>query len=221
MFLFFLLSFIVLVSVFAFFNNDFLEDYMFSVWHILKKHQYYRLLTSIFLHVGILHLAFNLYTFYVFGSSMEQVYGWLFLLLLFLGGGIGANLITLFLKRKDAHYSAVGASGGVSAIIFSAIFLLPGIKIGIFPIPFMLDAWLFALLYVFISIYAAAKEAGNIGHEAHLGGALLGMLASAIFFPVILFQQTILFLALTIPIFLLLVFSYRDPFFLQKWLSRF
>lgn len=220
MFLLFLLFVIVLVSLLAFNNRDFFENYLFSVGHVLKKRQYYRLLTSIFLHGSILHLVFNLYTFYVFGASMEQVYGGMFLVLLFLGGGIGANLIVLFLKRQESSYSAVGASGGISSIIFAAIFLLPGIKIGVFPIPFMIDAWLFALLYVFISIYAAAKEAGNIGHEAHLGGAWLGMIAVAFFFPNAVFEQALLFLVLTIPIFLLLVLSYRDPHFLQKWIAR-
>lgn len=216
-----LIILIVVFSLFAFNNAELFDRYLFSVSAIRNNKQYDRLLTSIFLHAGIFHLLFNLYTFYIFGSSMEKAFGSFFLIILFVSSGVGGNIITLYLKRQEPSYSAVGASGAVSGIIFSAIFLFPGIQIGIFPIPFMIDAWLFGILYILISIVAAAREAGNIGHEAHLGGALIGMLVTIAFFPQILFQQTLLVAVLVLPIVALLILSYRDANFLQKIIGRF
>lgn len=216
----FLLLLIAIFSVYGFVNADFFERYLFSVSAIRGHKQYDRFLSAIFLHAGILHLAFNLYAFYVFSSSMEAYYGHLFLLALFFISGVGANLITLFLKRNQPAYTAVGASGAVSGIIFSSIFLFPDISIGIFPLPFMLPGWLFAILYVFISLYAAAKETGNIAHEAHLGGALLGMFVTFAFYPSILLQQPLLSAVLILPIVALLLASYKDPYLLQKWINK-
>jgi hypothetical protein len=96
-------------------------------------------------------------------------------LLIYFVSLIGGGLLSLLVHRNHGKYSAVGASGAVCGVMFASVALYPGIGIPLFPLPFVLPGWLYAILYVGFSIYGVRSQKDNIGHDAHLGGALVGM----------------------------------------------
>ena len=162
----------VLVSWKGFNDRNFYERYEFSVEKILLYKQYYRLVTSGFLHVNWMHLIFNMIALYFFSGSVEYFSGPLQFLLIYFASLVGGDLLSLFIHRHDSGYSSVGASGAVNGIIFAAIAVFPGMKM-FFGIP----AWVFGLAYVLYSIYGIRSRRNNVGHESHLAGSLIGMLA--------------------------------------------
>jgi len=129
--------------------------------------------------------------------------------IIYLTSIIGGNLLALFFQKNNPGYSAVGASGGVSGILFASIVILPQMMLGIFfviPMP----AWLFAILYLGYSVYGVQKQLGNVGHEAHLGGAIIGLIAPVIFYPEIFSQNKWYILGMLVPIVALLVMAIRE-----------
>src|SRR5664279_1898625 len=156
----------------GFTNETFFEGYKFEVDRILINKDYKRLVTSGFLHVSWTHLILNMFSLYAFSGSIESDLGGLQFLLIYFVSLVGGNLLCLFIHRNHGDYSAVGASGAVSGIIFASIALYPGMGIGFFGLPFSIPGWLYGILYVLYSIYGIKSGKDNIGHEAHLGGAL-------------------------------------------------
>lgn len=157
---------------------------------ILKHGEYQRLITAGFVHVGIAHFAFNMITLYFFGPFLERILGSGLFLVLYFGSELAAHGLSLMLNRDDPHYSAIGASGAVSGVVFSFCLFQPFAMLGVFfviPMP----AILFAVLYVVGSIYAMRREGegmggamgGGIAHEAHLGGAIGGLVLTIILEP--------------------------------------
>lgn len=195
----------VAVSIAGFQNRRFFDRYAFSVGNIIQNRQYERIMVSTFLHVDIIHLLFNMFSFYSFAFHLEQLMGRVLLLVLFFGSALGGDLLALVIHRKQPGYRAAGASGAVSGVIFASVLLLPGGRIMIFPIPVGIPPWLFAIIFVLISIYGIGKQAGNIGHEAHLGGALTGLLITGILYPVALEEHLLLSMGLIIVILAFLV----------------
>ncbi|MDR3273320.1 MAG: rhomboid family intramembrane serine protease [Flavobacteriaceae bacterium] len=168
---------IAVTAIFSFkgFNDPvFFDRYKFNVGAIEKARQQDRMLTSAFLHGDIMHLIFNMYTFYFF-STFLLGYGVLFFFIVYFGAILAGNFLALWTHKNQPYYSAIGASGGVSGILFAAIILDSTIKIGIFPFPFQIWGWLFGIIYLAYSIYGMRSQLGNIGHEAHLGGAVFGV----------------------------------------------
>lgn len=188
-----------------------MDRYAFWISGILQKRQLDRMITSIFLHVNYIHLFFNLFSFYSFAIYIEKGLGKLFLLLLYFGSALGGNLLALFLHKKHPDYRAIGASGAVSGVIFASVLLFPGGRILVFPIPIGLPPWLFAILFVLFSIYGIGKQSGNIGHEAHLGGALTGVLITWLFYPVVIKNHLLLTVIITLPVVLFLYFYMKNP----------
>ena len=105
--------------------------------------------------------------------------------------------------KSEPYYSAVGASGAVSGVVYSAIILNPEMSLILFPIPIPLPGYVFGVGYLLYSMYAMKKQIGNIGHSAHLGGAIGGFLITVIIYPEILVQNTLIVGLLAIPIVLL------------------
>jgi membrane associated rhomboid family serine protease len=171
------------VSYKGFTNNRFLEDYEFEVDRILVERQYYRLVTSGFLHTGWLHLGFNLFSLYIFSGVVEMGLGPLNFLLIYFASLIGGGLLSLLIHRHHGNYSSVGASGAVCGVMFASVALFPQMRISLFPLPFSFPSWLYALLFVGFSIYGVRSQKDNIGHDAHLGGALVGMVLALVFHP--------------------------------------
>lgn len=169
---------IVLAIFFAsykgFKDPGYLDRYAFQVSDIMHGRQYYRLFTSGFLHTGWRHLVLNLLTFYFFSGSVEVMLGYRNFLLLYLASLVGGNLFSLLLHRHEEDYSAVGASGAISGLVFAAIALYPGIEVGMLGL--YVPGWLYGMLYVMVSAYGITVRRDNIGHDAHLGGGLVGLL---------------------------------------------
>ena len=171
----------VLISIAAF-NDDRLRNKLMLYPFGMDKHpaEYYRLLSSGFIHGDIPHLAFNMYTLYIFGQYMEiqfsmLSFSWVFVVL-YLTGIILASLPALFKHRLHSYYSALGASGGVSAIIFAFIYYNPWAKISFMFLPVGIPALIFAVLYLIYSAYSARKGSDNIGHDAHFWGGVYGFI---------------------------------------------
>ena len=166
----------VIVSYYGFSNNAFFDKYKFHVDRILLGKEYRRLVTSGFLHGSWGHLAINMYVLWVFGNVIEFSLGMLAFSLIYFVALIGGSLLSLYVHRNHGDYSAIGASGATSGIVFAYIALFPDSWLSLLFIPISFPAWLFGLAYVLFSIYGIKAKKGNIGHAAHLGGSLAGML---------------------------------------------
>ena len=157
------------------------------------------MLTSGFLHVSWTHLIFNMITLYFFSPSVELYLGSVKFLIIYFASLLGGDLLSLFVHRHHADYSAVGASGAVCGIIFASIALFPGMGVGFFGLPFYIPGWLYGLVYVLFSIYGIRSKKDNIGHEAHLGGALIGMAVALIMVPEAFAENYITILIIAVP----------------------
>ena len=171
-----------IISFTAFSNDKITEDLIFYPPAITNHNQWYRFITCGFIHADFMHLAFNMYTFYLFGDMVERAfiqifpdYGKILYVILYVAALIVCLLPTYMQHKDDYHYRSLGASGAVSAVIFVGIFLNPTMGMGIFPIPFHIPAFIFGPLYLVISFYLAKKGRGNINHSAHIWGALFGI----------------------------------------------
>ena len=170
------------ISFTAFSNEKVMDDLIFYPPSITNQNQWYRFVTSGFIHADIMHLVFNMYSFYLFGDIVEKSFGFIYgesgkfiYIILYLTALIISILPTYFNHQKDYYYRSLGASGAVSAIIFVGIFLYPTMGMGIFPIPFHIPGFVFGPLYLGISYYLANKGQGNINHSAHIWGAVYGI----------------------------------------------
>lgn len=180
-------------------NPAYLNRYAFHIDSILVHKDYKRLVTSGFIHAGWMHLFFNMITLYCFSDALESLLGLPTVLGLYLGSLIGGNLLALYIHRNHGDYSAVGASGAVSGLVFASIALFPGIELRLFLIPYAIPGWLFGLAYVAYSIYGIKSQRDNIGHEAHLGGGLVGMAMAIALHPHILQENYLPILVITLP----------------------
>jgi membrane associated rhomboid family serine protease len=175
------------VSYMAIQNRTLMEKLQFNAAKVVHQKQYYRLISHAFVHSGWTHLFVNMLVLYFFGKPVESYLAYSFgknsvvLFLLLYGGGILVSNISSLIKQKDNYYyNAVGASGAVSAVLFTFIFLYPWEKLyffGLFPIPGIL----FAVGYLVYSWYMSRQESDNIAHDAHFLGALFGFI-----FPILL-----------------------------------
>jgi len=194
---------LILVNCFVswkgFNGRNFYERYEFSIEKVKIYKQYYRLVTSVFLHVNWMHLIFNMIALYFFSSSIEAYFGPILFLLIYFASMIGGDLLSLFIHRYDNSYSSVGASGAVNGIIFASIAVFPGMKMGLFFIPIAIPAWIFGLAYIAYSIYGIRSRRDNVGHESHLAGALVGMLLAVAIFPGALVQNYLVIGAIALP----------------------
>lgn len=206
----FLVLVVTAVATFlAFQRRDLWERWMFKPYEILRFKQYERLLTSGLIHLDWMHFAFNAFSFYAFARNIELVYGARSLLTIYLSAILGGSLLSLFIHRHH-DYRALGASGGVCGVIFASIFLMPGGKISMFLIPIGIPAYAFAIIYLLLTFVALRRSADNVGHDAHLGGAIVGLLAATALYPALILAQPGMFLTvlgLSIAMLLLIVFD--------------
>jgi len=206
--------FVLLIGVISYYgirSESFEDKYVFEVDKILIDKEYYRLISSSFLHSGWWHLGFNMYALYAFGQSVGAVLGLGNFFALYFGSEILGSLFSLYVHRNHGDYRAVGASGAISGVIFSYVIMAPSAKIGLVFLPFEFPAWLFGFLFVLVSIYGIKKQRGNIGHDAHLGGAIAGMLLTIAIYPALLVQHWDTFLLLLVPFVIFLILLVRRP----------
>ena len=179
----FMLTINVLIGAYTLLANPALIDrWAFKPFRVVREKEWSRWLTAGFVHVSFMHLLFNMVTLFYFGPYIESIVGSGRFLAIYLGSELAANALT-YLKYKDnIQYSAVGASGAISGILFAFCLFAPFERLYIFfalPMP----AIVFAVLYVGLSIYASRREVGRVAHEAHLGGALGGLVLTMVLYP--------------------------------------
>lgn len=209
----------VLFTIQGFNNYNLFDRYKFQVGPILRNRQFDRILTSGFLHVNYTHLLFNMLTLYFFAPAAIQYFGTalgrnlsngvMAFVAVYILSIIGGNLLALLFQKNNFNYSAVGASGGVSGILFATILFNPDLQLYLFfAIP--LPGWLFALGYLGYSVYGMKTRLGNIGHEAHLGGSIIGVAAPLIVRPQLFSEHPLFVVAMMVPILLILILVIKE-----------
>jgi membrane associated rhomboid family serine protease len=171
------------VSIMAMHNGDIFARLRFNAYDAKHSNQWYRFFTYGFLHAGYVHLFINMLVLWSFGSIVESHFkihfpdkSWYYYIMLY-AGGLVLSVIPSYGKHKnDVFYNAVGASGAVSAVVFSSIILYPAGKIYLFLIPVPIPAPIFGLMYIGYEYYMAKNSRDNIGHDAHLWGAIFGLI---------------------------------------------
>jgi membrane associated rhomboid family serine protease len=217
-FVFVIIVVTVFVSYKGFTNNRFFEDYEFEVDRILVDRQYRRLVTSGFLHINWLHLILNMFGLFIFSRVVGAELGGLNFLIIYFASLIGGDLLSLFIHRNHGTYSSVGASGAVFGVMFASVALFPQMRIAIFPLPLSIPSWLYALLFVGFSIYGIRSKTNNVGHDAHLGGALVGMVLALIMHPAAFAENygTILLIMAPAVVFIFLIITRPDVLFVDN-----
>ncbi|MEM6264138.1 MAG: rhomboid family intramembrane serine protease [Bacteroidota bacterium] len=174
------------ISAKGFSDKPFFHKYMLQVDGVLGRKEYIRLFSSGFLHVNWFHLILNMYVLYMFSESVLNVLSLSDFVLLYMGSLLGGNLLAVYLKRNDGTYSAVGASGAVSGLLFASIIFFPKGTLSLVFIPVQFPAWAFGIGYLLLTMYGIRAQRDNIGHEAHFGGAIAGVLMAVMMKPQII-----------------------------------
>lgn len=192
----------VLFSIKGFSDQVFFNKNKFQVGAV-KNGEYWRIFTSAFLHVDQTHLIFNMLTLYFFADNVLKVVGIPNFAMIYIGSLVAGNLLAYNYHKNNLYYSAVGASGAVMGVVYSAILSLPGLLI------YGLPSVIFGLGYLLYSIYGMKKSVGNIGHSAHIGGAIGGYLLTIILHPSVIENNMKMVIILAVPILLLFIFEKR------------
>jgi membrane associated rhomboid family serine protease len=203
-----MVSILVLIGVTVLISYKGIKDGLFfnkNEFHIgsIQSGEKFRMFSSGFLHVDFQHLFFNMFTLYLFAPYVVYHFSTSYFLILYLGSLLSGSLLTLYFHKNENYYRAVGASGAVTGIIYSAILIEPNMYMyGFIP------GYVFGFLYLLASIYGMKTKRDNIGHVAHFGGAIGGFAITLIREPQIVTEQTVTVIALLVPIIVL--------FFLEK-----
>ncbi|WP_298553402.1 rhomboid family intramembrane serine protease [uncultured Algibacter sp.] len=192
----------VIISYKGFSDYGFFDKYKFNVGGV-KRGEQVRLLSSGFLHADTQHLLFNMFSLYFFADVVIALLSPIQFLLVYFGSLLVGNLLSLYFHKNEYHYSAVGASGAVSGVIYSAILLQPGMNLYMFFIPIPIPAYIFGIGYLLYSIYGMKNRIGNIGHDAHFGGAVGGYLITLLLSPWLFETNLLMIVLLAIPIIIL------------------
>ncbi len=190
-----------LISYKAFNDSSFFRKYEFHIGSIRSGEQY-RMFSSGFLHVDLMHLLFNMFTLYMFAPFVINSVGAMYFAYLYFGSLIAGNLLTLYFHKDEYYYRAVGASGAVMGIIYSAILLEPNLYMyGFIP------GYIFGFAYLLFSIYGMQAKSDNIGHVAHFGGAIGGFGITLAKFPFLITEESKTVIALLVPIVILFIMA--------------
>jgi membrane associated rhomboid family serine protease len=188
-----IIGFTVAFSLWAFNNSDVFYKCKHWPYEEARSGEYYRWLTSGFLHGDNMHLLFNMITLYFFGRVVEQWFGVLFpgvgpLLFLFfyLVSIVAASLATYYKYREVPSFASIGASGAVSAVLFASILISPTMSLYLLFIPIPIPGFIFGIFYLWYSTYAANRGGDGIDHAAHFYGAVFGFLFPLVLKPILL-----------------------------------
>jgi membrane associated rhomboid family serine protease len=195
-----------IVSFKGFSDLAFFRKYEFHIGSIRAGEQI-RMITSAFLHADLGHLFFNMFTLYMFAPVVIEYFNAPSFLIIYFGSLVFGSLLTLLFHKDDYSYRAIGASGAVTGILYSAILLQPDMSLYLFFIPIPIPAYLFGIGYLLYSIYGMKAKNDNIGHTAHFGGAIGGFLITIVKEPQLLTENTLMVVLLAIPIVLLFILA--------------
>jgi membrane associated rhomboid family serine protease len=171
----------ILASLYAWQKPAVMQKWMMNPYRVNKHHEYYRFITSGFIHADYAHLFFNMFSFFMFSQMVEHVMGVFHFVILYIAGIVISDLPTFFKYKNAPHYNSLGASGGVSSVIFASVLLSPLDTLYLYFIP--MKAFIFGALYLILSYYMAKKGGDNINHDAHFYGAVFGLVYPAIMLP--------------------------------------
>jgi membrane associated rhomboid family serine protease len=171
-----------IVSFIAFSNQRVIDELIFNPPAIYYRKEWYRFITCGLIHADIMHLAFNMFSFYVFGRLVENTFlqifgskGYILYALMYIAA-LPACLIPTYSQHKENYsYRSLGASGAVSAVIFAGIMLYPTQGISLMFIPISIPGFIFGPVYLLITAYLSRRGGSYINHSAHLWGALFGI----------------------------------------------
>jgi len=156
---------------------------LFRPYWFLRRKEYHTLVTSNLVHGDVLHLLFNMMTFYFFAFSLERFIGTFWFVVLYVVGMVVSDVGTYVRHKRNPEYASLGASGAISAVLFASIVFHPSQSLYILPLPVPIPGPLFAVLYLAYSYYASKQSQGRINHDAHIGGALAGLAFVALLEP--------------------------------------
>jgi len=175
--------FTLVTSIYALNDSGLYGKFMLHPYSVYRKSNVYTLITSGLIHGSWMHLIFNMFTFYAFAFTLEATIGsWRFALIYILGL-ILSDIPSVLKHKNDFHYHSLGASGAISAVLFSYILFYPLSTLMIFPLPIPIWAALFGVLYLLYTYWMSKSSRDNINHDAHLFGALAGMIITVILVP--------------------------------------
>lgn len=194
----------VLISYKGFGDFGFFEKYKFNVGAIRRGEQI-RMFSSGFLHVDVAHLVFNMFTLYIFANVVLAYLGNINFVIVYVGSLLLGNLLSLYFHKNEYYYSAVGASGAVMGVVYSAILLRPDMDLYLFFIPIPIPAYIFGIGYLLYTLYGMKNRVGNIGHDAHFGGAIGGYVITLMLASWLFETHLTMIILLLIPIVLLFV----------------
>lgn len=206
-----LIALTTFISYKGFSNRLFFDGYKFEVDRILVDKDYKRLITSGFLHVSWSHLLFNMFSLYIFSGLVQITLGSLNFLIIYFASLLGGELLSLLVHRHHGDYSSVGASGAICGVMFASVAIYPDMGVSLFLLPISIPGWIYALLYILFSIYGVRSKKNNIGHDAHLGGALAGMILALIMNPSVFVYNYGKILIILVPTVVFIYFIITHP----------
>ena len=192
----------LIVSFKGFNDLLFFRKYEFHIGSIRSGDQF-RMISSGFLHADLGHLFFNMFTLFMFAPVVIGYLGDFSFLLVYVASLVFGSLLTLYFHKNDYNYRAIGASGAVTGVLYSAILLQPDMSLYLFFIPIPIPAFLVGIGYLLYSIYGMKAKNDNIGHTAHFGGAIGGFFITLLKQPQMLTENTFMVVVLAIPILIL------------------
>ena len=210
-FLIILMASIVLASMYGFSNPHFVNKYIFNISAIREAGQWDRVISSSFLHADPMHLFFNMYVLYMFALPLihNPYFGTLLFFVIYFGAVIMGGLLSYFMHKNNYAYKALGASGGVTGVVMAFAVINPDAGMGIIFLPFFIPSYIFGFLYLIYSIYSMHNPTDNIGHDAHLGGAIVGILLPLILYPSLLVVNFSKISLLLLPLIYLAYYAYK------------
>ena len=177
------------ISYYAFNNPSLMDKLILNPYKITSRNEYYRFVTSGFIHADFQHLIFNMLSLWFVGEGIERIFGMLlgsggslYFLFLYLVGIIVSDIPTFLKHRNSTSYNSLGASGGVSAVLFAAILFAPTMTISLYFF-IKMKAFIFGILFLGYSFYEAKKGTSYVNHSAHMYGAIFGMVFMAVVYP--------------------------------------
>ena len=192
----------VIITLIGFKDRSFFEKYKFNIAGI-KKGEKVRLFSSGFLHADVNHLLFNMLTLFFFAPEIIKNLNTALFVCIYIAALLSGSWLSFIFHKQEPYYSAIGASGAVTGVLYAAILLNPTMSLYLYFVLIPIPAWLFGVGYLLYSIYGMVNKRDNIGHDAHFGGAIAGYVLTLFFAPYIFLDSLWIVGLLALPIALL------------------